>query len=100
MENRFTYHNSRGYKREAITDTLSPNTLRVLTSMDIEPIIENVKGERESFIFNHKSPNRHVARVPMFVYEQSVHEGWDEADWKKWLNDPQNDVFRIWRGRV
>lgn len=42
-----------------------------------------------------------VARgVPLFVWEQSEREQWDEADWAKWLNDPDNAAFRVWPGRV
>lgn len=42
-----------------------------------------------------------IARgVPAFVWEQSVREDWDEKRWAKWLNDPDNAVFRVWRGTV
>lgn len=41
-----------------------------------------------------------VARVPMTVYEQSLHEEWDDARWAQWLNDPDNRAFRVWPGRV
>jgi hypothetical protein len=42
-----------------------------------------------------------IARgVPFFVWEQSEREGWDEARWAQWLNDPDNAHFRVWRGRV
>lgn len=42
-----------------------------------------------------------IARgVPLFVWEQSEREQWDENDWAKWLNDPDNAAFRVWRGRV
>jgi hypothetical protein len=42
-----------------------------------------------------------IARgVPAFVYEQSVREEWDEARWARWLNDPDNAAFRVWRGTV
>ena len=42
-----------------------------------------------------------IARgVPLFVWEQSEREGWDEKRWARWLNDPDNAAFRVWRGRV
>jgi hypothetical protein len=42
-----------------------------------------------------------VARgVPVAVYEQSVREEWDEKRWARWLNDPDNAAFRVWRGAV
>jgi hypothetical protein len=42
-----------------------------------------------------------VARgVPLFVWEQSEREGWDEKRWAQWLNDPDNRAFRVWQGAV
>jgi hypothetical protein len=42
-----------------------------------------------------------IARgVPLFVYEQSEREQWDQKRWAQWLNDPDNAAFRVWRGRV
>ncbi len=45
---------------------------------------------------------RHVAEVPMIIYEKAVQEGWvnDENAWKKWLNNPDNKIFRTWQGKV
>ena len=70
------------------------------TIQDLEPVIEEVKALRE----NHASGGhmKHAARVPMIIYEQAVREGWadDQKAWDRWLNDPQNKVFRVWEGRV
>jgi hypothetical protein len=43
-----------------------------------------------------------VAEIPMVIVEQMMRDGsWnDPAAVKRWLNDPQNSCFRIWRGRV
>jgi hypothetical protein len=43
-----------------------------------------------------------VAEIPLVIVEQMMRDGsWnDPAAVKRWLNDPQNDCFRIWRGRV
>lgn len=41
-----------------------------------------------------------VARVPVTIYEQSIREEWDDAQWAKWLNDPDNAAFRVWPGRL
>lgn len=50
---------------------------------------------------NPKSHMKLVARgVPLFVWEQSEREQWTEKDWAKWLNDPDNAAFRVWRGSV
>jgi hypothetical protein len=38
----------------------------------------------------------------MVIYQKAVREGWDRyrAAWKKWLNNPDNNVFRTWQGKV
>tara|TARA_B100001287_G_C22644678_1_gene512039 strand:+ start:520 stop:804 length:285 start_codon:yes stop_codon:yes gene_type:complete len=45
---------------------------------------------------------RHVAEVPLVIWEKAVQEGWskDQNAWKKWLNDPDNKVFRTWQGKL
>lgn len=98
MESTFVYRNSGGVRRTSIVDSENPNVLRVKTEQRMDRIIEQAKALSE----NHKerSVNKHLATVPISVYEQSIHEQWDEADWKKWLNDPANEPFRVWKGRV
>ena len=44
--------------------------------------------------------NKVVARIPITIYERSIHEDWDEGDWKRWLNSTEAAPFRIWGGRV
>lgn len=65
----------------------------------MDSVLESIKREQEAPQVR-KSPNKLLARVPLTVYEKSLHEGWDEADWKKWLNDPDNKHFRVWQGQV
>ena len=61
--------------------------------------IENNKIVREQH--PRRGTNKLLARaVPMTVYERSIVENWDDDDWKRWLNDPDNAAFRIWPGRV
>ena len=45
---------------------------------------------------------RHVAEVPIIIYNKAVREGWvnDPKAWKKWLNNPDNKLFRTWKGKV
>jgi len=45
---------------------------------------------------------RHVAEVPLVIYEKAKLEGWadDPKAWKKWLNAPENKPFRTWKGKV
>jgi hypothetical protein len=49
---------------------------------------------------SHNGVNKLLARIPIEVYERSVHEQWDEADWARYLNSAEAAPFRIWRGRV
>lgn len=103
MEYKILYRNSDGVKRTMIEDTEKPGQIKVHTEVELDEILKGIERDREgvvSSINGHIPANRHVARVPMTIYEQSLLEQWDEADWKKWLNDPQNQPFRIWQGRV
>jgi hypothetical protein len=70
------------------------------TIEDHAPTIESAKVIREHQ--NPKAMLRHVARVPMVIYEQAVREGWanDQDRWRKWLNDPDNKDLRVWQGAV
>ena len=45
---------------------------------------------------------RHIAEVPMVIWNKALREGWsqDSAKWKEWLNNPDNKVFRTWQGKV
>lgn len=98
---KFTYHNADGVRRTAITDSDNPGQLIVHTEVDMDQIIASNAVMRE--LRPHAAENgfRYLARgVPLTVYEKSLHEQWDEGDWDKWLNDPDNAVFRIWAGRV
>ena len=45
---------------------------------------------------------RHAAFVPEAVLNQAFNQGWfhDRAAWKRWANDPANDCYRTWKGRL
>lgn len=45
---------------------------------------------------------RHVAEIPQVIWEKAVQEGWhhDQEEWRKWLNKPENKVFRTWKGKL
>jgi len=99
MESRLVYKNEDGVRRTFITDTDNPHQLVVKTEVVMDGVIETNKIMRE--LHPTKSTNKLVARgVPLTVYERSVHEGWDDKDWDRWLNDSDNAVFRVWEGRV
>lgn len=45
---------------------------------------------------------RHAAYIPDPVLDQAFNEGWfhDPAAWKRWANDPANEIYRTWKGRL
>lgn len=45
---------------------------------------------------------RHAAYIPDTVMNQAFNEGWfhDSQAWKRWANDPANEKFRTWKGRL
>ena len=69
------------------------------SSQNVQPILDNVKNLSYG---TQGKELKHVAEVPMVIYQKAVREGWakDRKQWKKWLNDPDNKLFRIWQGRV
>lgn len=85
--------------RVAHTDT-SGERYVFETIEDHEPTIESAKVLREHV--TSKDTFRHVARVPLTVYEKALREGWadDQDKWRRWLNDPDNAAFRVWEGQV
>lgn len=97
-EERHVYHNADGVTREMLFDREQPDQFVVKTSVDMTQVLESIKVDAE----NHqvRSDNKLVARIPMTIYERSMLEGWDEDDWKKWLNSDEAKPFRVWRGRV
>lgn len=98
MERRLVYRNSDGVRRTMITDDATPFTMKVFTEVHMDAVLESIKRARDEVVSG--SMNKHAARVPMTVYEQSLLEQWDDDRWRQWLNDPDNEAFRVWRGRV
>jgi|TARA_B100000123_G_scaffold234813_1_gene185503 hypothetical protein len=69
------------------------------TTQDVSNTIGYVKQLRDN------TPGkdlRHVAEVPLVIWEKAVQEGWhkDKAKWRQWLNNPDNAIFRTWPGKV
>lgn len=69
------------------------------TVQDVEPIIERAK------ILSEETPGkdwRHVACIPLIVFDRAYREGWlhDDAKWRAWVNDPDNKAFRTWPGHI
>jgi len=98
-ESKFTYRDSGGVRQTSIWDDDYPGRLVVHTEMDLGRIPENNQELRD--LHPRRSANKLLARgVPRTVAEKAIREQWDERDWAKWLDDPDNAVFRVWQGRV
>jgi len=98
-EVKFVYRDSDGVRRTAIWEEDTPHLFTVHTQVDLTQAIENNKIVRE--MHPRRGTNKLLARgVPLTVAEQAIREQWDDAAWKRWLNDPDNAAFRIWPGRV
>jgi hypothetical protein len=93
------YRNDGAIKRTMVWEDDEPEVVHVYTEQDMTQTINNNKVMRE--LHPRRSTNKLVARgVPVSVAEQALRENWDDNDWKKWLNDPDNAAFRVWPGRV
>jgi hypothetical protein len=98
-EVQFVYYDQFGVQRKSIWDEDDPEKITVHTSVDLTRAVENNHELRE--LHPRRSTNKLVARgVPLTVAEQAIREQWDDNDWKRWLNDPDNAAFRVWQGRV
>lgn len=98
-ESKFTYRNDGTAIRTGIYDDDNPGRYVVQTTQDLTQAIENNKILRE--LHPRRSVNKVIARgVPLAIAEQAMREQWDERDWQRWLNDPDNAAFRVWQGRV
>lgn len=98
-EQKVVYRNDGAVKRTMIWEDDAPETIHVYTELDMEQTIKNNAIMRE--LHPRRSTNKLVARgVPLTVAEKAMREQWSEADWARWLDDPDNAAFRVWRGRV
>lgn len=80
-------------------DASRPDDLIIETVENVEPILERAK------LLSAQSRNKgetftHVAIAPDFICAQALREKWDNADWDKWINDPDNKAFKTYPGRV
>ena len=97
-ERRTIYRNADGVRRSLITDDERPEDFAVQTEQVLDEILDSV--ERDRATMSHNGVNKLLARIPIEVYELSVHQQWDEADWACYLNSSEAAPFRIWRGNV
>jgi hypothetical protein len=92
------YERRDGIVRTLIYDNDNPDVFHVKTSQDLEDILAGIARDRE--IMRNTGPEKLVARVPVSIYERSIHECWTDADWDRWLNSFEAKPFRIWSGSV
>lgn len=85
-------------ERSILSDNLG-DELVFVTKQNVAPVIEEAKKLAQGPISKDFKP---VAVIPDVIVEKMMREGsFNDPDaLKKWINDPQNDCFRIWRGRV
>lgn len=83
-------------RTELITED---ETIKAVTTQDVSKTLKYVKDLGDN---DPGKDLRHVAEVPMVIYEKAVIEGWanDQEAWKKWLNSPENKPFRTWQGKI
>jgi len=86
------------YSRTLLTDWEQPNKVVVETQLSLPFLEENNRALAEGQ--SARNPTTLVARVPMTVYETSIHEKWDDDDWKKYLNSADAMPFRVWKGNL
>ena len=69
------------------------------TTQNVQPVIELAKKLGD---FTPGKEFRHVAEIPMVIYQGMVRDGSirDKRALKKWLNDPDNKLFRVWKGKI
>lgn len=81
-------------------DAHEPDRMVEVTHEDLDPLIATVSRLRET----RKDPDgmKLAALIPVHVVEAMMRDGsWnDEAALKRWMNDPQNECFRVWKGNL
>lgn len=95
------YQRGQNLKGTIHADTDNPDQFTIQTTEKLDGIVDFCKAKREATKGAYRDGLFHVAEVPVSVYEKAVQEGWDNPDgWKRWLNDPDNAIFRVREGRV
>jgi hypothetical protein len=97
-ERKFVYQDGFGMRRTLVWDEAEPDKFGVFAEADMSNLaaLNAYQGEKESA----RHATTTLARVPFPIWEKAYHENWDEADWNRFLNDPDNAHFRVWRGRL
>lgn len=82
------------------TDAHDPDRMVEVTHQDLDPLLEQVKKDRETHV--QSKDMKLAAWIPMEVVERMMRDGSfnDPEAIKRWANDPQNECFRVWKGRL
>lgn len=99
MANRTFLDADGSFLKSIVTDESDPDRVIHHSVQDLESTfkqIEFLKDEPMDPEF------KCAAVIPGAIVEQMMRDGsWnDPAAIKRWLNDPQNQCFRVWKGRV
>lgn len=86
------------------TDSHS-NSMFEVTTEDLDPLIrqaDRMRHARGTKTQDFEEGMVVAGYIPIHVAERMMREGSfnDEAALKRWLNDPQNECFRVWKGTV
>ncbi len=93
------YQRNRFLKGTVHADTEDPEKFTLQTTEEMDRLLAYCAQRRDEAPVG--DGIRHVAEVPITVYEKAVQEGWDNPEgWREWLNNPDNAAFRTWKGRV
>ena len=92
-------NHKQGFKTSFSTED---NKSIVHSVQDVSKTIEYAKHIGENITLSKSKDMRHIAEVPMVIYEKAMLEGWanDKEKWKRWLDASENKCFRTWQGKV
>lgn len=91
-----------------VLHTHADGTLTVQKKTDVTALVDRAKGLHNSGKHQTKMGDKHAASVPIPVLVEWLQKrGKTFADWaqdrslvKQFLEDPDNNVFRIWKGQL
>ncbi len=71
-----------------------------VTVQDLNPLLQHVKAMRETHVQDKEM--KLAGFIPTEIVERMMRDGSfnDPAAIKRWLNDPQNECFRVWKGKL
>lgn len=69
---------------------------------DLVDQIRHMSEEYTPYSHHNDTGMRHAAEIPVEIYADLERRGiaQDPARMKAWLNDPDNQVWRVWKGKV